>query len=149
MIVTTKSGKDLEKAMVNFRFENTFTTPTQVPEFVDGVRYMEMFNEAVTTRNTGEVLYEQKKIDGTRAGLDPYAFPNVDWYDELFRSGAMSQNFNFNIRGGSKKIDYFSSDSVNHDSGVLRSNKDFSYNNNINIMRYVFQNNINAYLSKN
>ena len=148
MIVTTKSGKDLEKAMVNFRFENTFTTPTQVPEFVDGVRYMEMFNEAVTTRNTGEVLYDQKKIDGTRAGLDPYAFPNVDWYDELFRSGAMSQNFNFNIRGGSKKIDYFSSASVNHDSGVLRSNKDFSYNNNINIMRYVFQNNINAYLSK-
>lgn len=148
MIVTTKSGRDLEKAIVNFRFENTYTTPTKVPEFVDGVRYMEMFNEAVTTRGTGEVLYAQNKIDGTRAGLDPYAFPNVNWYDELFKSGAMSQNLNFNIRGGSKKIDYFSSVSVNHDNGILKSNDDFSYNNNINIWRYVFQNNINAYVSK-
>lgn len=45
-------------------------------------------------------------------------------------------------------MDYFSSVSVNHDNGVLKNNKDFSYDNNINIMRYVFQNNINAYLTK-
>lgn len=148
MIVTTKSGRNQEKATINFRLENTYNTPIQVPEFVDGVRYMEMYNEAVTTRGTGEVLYTQSKIDGTRAGLDPYAFPNVDWYDELFRKGAMNQNLNFNIRGGSQRIDYFSSVSVNHDSGVLKNNNDFSYDNNINIMRYVFQNNINAHLSK-
>ena len=148
MIVTTKSGRNQEKATINFRLENTYNTPIQVPEFVDGVRYMEMYNEAVTTRGTGEVLYPQSKIDGTRAGLDPYAFPNVDWYDELFRKGAMNQNLNFNIRGGSQRIDYFSSVSINHDSGVLKNNNDFSYDNNINIMRYVFQNNINAHLSK-
>lgn len=148
MIVTTKSGRNQEKATINFRLENTYNTPIQVPEFVDGVRYMEMYNEAVTTRGTGEVLYTQSKIDGTRAGLDPYAFPNVDWYDELFRKGAMNQNLNFNIRGGSQRIDYFSSVSINHDSGVLKNNNDFSYDNNINIMRYVFQNNINAHLSK-
>ena len=148
MIVTTKSGRNLEKAAINIRLENTYNTPTQVPEFVDGVRYMEMFNEAVTTRGTGEVLYPQNKIDGTRMGLNPYAFPNVDWYDEMFKSGAMSQNLNVNVRGGGKKMDYFSSVSVNHDNGVLKNNKDFSYDNNINIMRYVFQNNINAYLTK-
>ena len=56
MIVTTKSGRNQEKATVNFRLENTYNTPIQVPEFVDGVRYMEMYNEAVTTRGTG-VLY--------------------------------------------------------------------------------------------
>lgn len=132
MIVTTKSGRNQEKATINFRLENTYNTPIQVPEFVDGVRYMEMYNEAVTTRGTGEVLYTQSKIDGTRAGLDPYAFPNVDWYDELFRKGAMNQNLNFNIRGGSQRIDYFSSVSINHDSGVLKNNNDFSYDNNIN-----------------
>ena len=148
MIVTTKSGRNQEKASINFRLENTYNTPVKIPEFVDGVKYMEMYNEAVNTRGTGEVLYPQSKIDGTRKGLNPYAFPNVDWYNELFRSGAMNQNANFNIRGGSKKIDYFSSVTVNHDSGVLKNNKDFSYDNNINIMRYVFQNNINAYLSK-
>ena len=47
-----------------------------------------------------------------------------------------------------KKLDYFSSVSVNHDSGVLRNTDDFSYKNNLNIMRYVFQNNFNLNLSK-
>lgn len=148
MIVATKSGRDLEKVIINARLENTYQAPIKVPEFVSGARYMEMYNEAVRTRNTGEVLYSQHKIDGTRSHLDPYAFPDVDWYDELFNKGAMNQNFNFNVRGGGKKIDFFSSVSVNHDSGVLKNCDDFSYDNNINIMRYVFQNNVNAYLSK-
>ena len=89
-----------------------------------------MYNEAVLTRGTGEVLYSDNKIAGTRAGLDPLIYPNVNWYDELFRSGAMNQNINVTIRGGSKKLDYFSSVSVNHDSGVLRNTDDFSYKNN-------------------
>ena len=42
-----------------------------------------------------------------RQGLDPLIYPNVNWYDELFRSGAMNQNINVTIRGGSKKLDYF------------------------------------------
>lgn len=148
MIVNTKSGRSAEKAIVNVRIENSYTTHTKTPEFVDGVRYMEMYNEAITTRNSGEVLYPQSKIDGTRANLNPYVFPNVHWYDELFDDGAMNQNVNVNVRGGSTKLDYFSSVSVNHDSGVMKSSDDFSYDTNINIMRYVFQNNFNLNLSK-
>lgn len=147
MIVNTKSGRESEKAIVNIRIENSYSTHIKTPEFVDGVRYMEMYNEAVLSRKTGEVLYAQSKIDGTRAGLNPLVFPNVDWYGELFRKGAMNQNVNVNVRGGYKKLDYFSSVSVNHDNGVLKNTKDFSYNNNLNIMRYVFQNNINLSLS--
>lgn len=144
MIVNTKSGKDSDKPIVNMRVENSFTSAIKVPEFVDGVSYMEMYNQAVRSRGTGEVLYSQSKIDGTRAGLNPMLFPNVNWYEEMFNNSSMNQNVNFNVRGGSKRIDYFSSVSVNHDSGVLKNTKDFSYNNNLNIMRYVFQNNINV-----
>ena len=90
------------------------------------------------------MLYSQDRIDGTRAGLNPYIYPNVNWYDELFKDASYSEKFNFNIRGGGKRVDYFSSISVNHESGMLknRSKDFFSYNNNIEIMRYNFQNNI-------
>lgn len=110
---------------------------------------MELFNEAVNNDNSGDVLYSQDRIDGTRAGLNPYIYPNVNWYDELFKDASYSEKFNFNIRGGGKRVDYFSSISVNHESGMLknRSKDFFSYNNNIEIMRYNFQNNINAKLS--
>ena len=56
MIVKTKSGRESDKAIVNIRLENAYSTHTKTPKFVDGVRYMEMYNEAVLTRGTGEVL---------------------------------------------------------------------------------------------
>ena len=148
MIVTTKSGAALDKPIINFRFEGSMHQPTKIPEFVDGVSFMELYNEAIRNQSMGKVPYTQDQIDGTRRGLNPYVFPNVQWYDEMFKERSFSETFNFNIRGGGKKVDYFSSVSVSHEDGMLRSrSKDFfSYNNNINRMRYSFQNNINAKL---
>lgn len=148
MIVTTKSGAALDKPIINFRFEASMHQPTKIPEFVDGVNFMELYNEAVRNQPMGKVPYTQEQIDGTRRGLNPYIFPNVQWYDEMFKDRSFSETFNFNIRGGGKKVDYFSSVSVSHESGMLKSrSKDFfSYDNNISRMRYSFQNNINAKL---
>lgn len=148
MIVTTKSGAALDKPIINFRFEGSMNQPTSIPKFVDGVSYMELYNEAVFNQPSGKQAYTQERIDGTRQGLNPYVFPNVDWYNEMFRDRSFSETFNFNIRGGGKKVDYFSSVSVSHESGMLKSrSKDFfSYDNNISRMRYSFQNNINAKL---
>lgn len=149
MIVTTKSGMNLDKPIINFRMEGQISQPTSTPKFVDGATYMELFNEAVNNDNSGDVLYSNERIAGTRAGLDPYIYPNVNWYNELFKDVSYSEKFNFNIRGGGKRVDYFSSISINHESGMLknRSKDFFSYNNNIDVMRYNFQNNINAKLS--
>lgn len=150
MIVTTKSGQNLDKPIINFRVEGSLSQPTKIPKFVDGANFMELFNEAITNVPAGKVPYTQDRIDGTRQGLNQYVYPNVDWYDEIFKDQAFNQNFNFNIRGGGKKVDYFSSISVNHETGMLKSrSKDFfSYNNNIDVMRYAFQNNVNAYLGE-
>lgn len=149
MIVTTKSGDALSKPIINFRIEGSMSTPTHVPEFVDGATFMELYNEGLYNNPTGKEPYTQERIDGVRNGLNPYVFPNVDWYDELFKDRSFSETVNFNIRGGSKKVDYFSSISVFHEDGMLkdRSKEFFSYSNNINRWRYSFQNNINAHLS--
>lgn len=105
MIVTTKSGRDLDKPIINFRVETSFATPTKIPKFVSGSRYMQMYNEAVTNRNTGEVLYSDDKIAGTLEGRDSYVYPNVNWYNEMFKDLAINEKVNFNIRGGSKRLD--------------------------------------------
>ena len=150
MIVTTKSGASLDKPIINFRVEGSMSAPTNIPDFVDGVSYMELFNEAVNNHPSGQIPYPTEKIEGTRKGLNPYIFPNVNWYDEIFKDQAFSQSVNFNIRGGGRKVDYFSSVSVVHEEGMLRnrSKEFFSFSNNINRMRYSFQNNINAKLGE-
>ncbi|RZK58114.1 MAG: TonB-dependent receptor [Pedobacter sp.] len=147
MIVTTKSGKDLDKPRINIRLENSISTPNFLPKFVDGPRYMELYNEAVIGRSTGDVPYSADKINGTRAGLDPYLYPNVDWYNKLFKSNSQNRSLNFNIMGGGKRVDYFMSGTFNNDNGILRNFDLNSFDNNINVKRYSFQNNLNANLT--
>lgn len=144
MIVTTKSGQDLLKPIINFRLETSMSQLTSVPEMVGGVDYMKLYNEALTTRGITTALYDDTKIRATEQGLNPLVYPNVDWYNEMFNKNAFAQRFNFNIRGGKKAVTYFMSASVKHDAGNLKSlSKDyFSYNNNINVMRYDFVNNL-------
>ena len=144
MIVTTKSGQDLLKPIINFRLETSMSQLTSVPEMVGGVDYMKLYNEALTTRDITTGLYDDTKIRATEQGLNPLVYPNVDWYNEMFNKNAFAQRFNFNIRGGKKAVTYFMSASVKHDAGNLKSlSKDyFSYNNNINVMRYDFVNNL-------
>lgn len=144
MIVTTKSGQDLLKPIINFRLETSMSQLTSVPEMVGGVDYMKLYNEALTTRGITTGLYDDTKIRAAEQGLNPLVYPNVDWYNEMFNKNAFAQRFNFNIRGGKKAVTYFMSASVKHDAGNLKSlSKDyFSYNNNINVMRYDFVNNL-------
>ena len=144
MIVTTKSGQDLLKPIINVRLETSMSQLTSVPEMVGGVDYMKLYNEALTTRGITTGLYDDTKIRATEQGLNPLVYPNVDWYNEMFNKNAFAQRFNFNIRGGKKAVTYFMSASVKHDAGNLKSlSKDyFSYNNNINVMRYDFVNNL-------
>ena len=81
ILVTTKEGKK-GKARVSFRYENSFSAPSQTNEFVEAVEYMELFNKAQRSRDQSAILlYSKDKIEGTRAGIDNNIFPNVDWFN--------------------------------------------------------------------
>lgn len=150
MIIKTKSGADTEKPIIGVRVEAFASMPTQKTKFANGADYMRLFNEAVTSQGTGDRLFTNEQITNTMAGTNPYVFPNVDWYDEIFKDMTFNQRVNFNIRGGTKKITYFMNLGVNHENGMLqnRSKDFFSYNTNINLMKYNFQNNIDFHMSK-
>lgn len=144
MIVTTKSGEDLQKPIINFRVEGSVSQMTEIPEMVGGLDYMRLYNEGLTTRGITAGLYSTDKIEGTEQGLNPLVYPNVNWFDEMFNKTALSQRFNFNIRGGKKAVTYFMSAAVKHDAGNLKPlSKDYySYDNNISVIRYDFVNNL-------
>lgn len=59
---------------------------TNFPDFVDGATWMEMYNEAQTTRNPGVTpKYSQEQIENTRLGTNPYMYPSVKWNDVISR----------------------------------------------------------------
>lgn len=147
MIITTKSGRDSEKMAINLRAEFGASAPTRVPEVADGITYMETFNKARTTRGE-QPYYSKEKIMGTKLGLDPYVYPNVDWYDMLFKDCTFNQNFNFNMTGGAKKIDYFLNASVYNENGIMRKPEASKFDTNINAQKYLFQANVSADATK-
>lgn len=146
MIINTKSGRNSERISINVRAETGMSGATIIPEAADAITFMETFNEALVTRGKTP-YYTEEKINGTKEGLNQYVFPDVNWYKMLFKNQTFNQNFNINMTGGGKKVDYFLNVSAYNENGILRK-PDFSgFNTNINSQKYLFQANINAMMT--
>lgn len=150
LIIKTKSGADLDKPIIGVRLETYMNTPVGLPKMVSAERYMRMFNEAISNQAVTDAPYSEQFIQGVVNGTDPYLYPNVDWYNEIFKSTTFNQRANFNVRGGTSKITYFMNVNAVHQTGMLRGrSKDFfSFDNNIDHMTYSFQNNVDFNLSR-
>lgn len=141
MIVTTKTGEYNSKARINITVENSFNTLDKFPEFVDGARYMEIYNQASVSRG-GKPRYSAEDIERTASGFTPLLYPDIDWREVIFKDMAMRQRANINVSGGGSKAKYYMSLEATHEDGLLNTKKVYSWNNNINVMNYTFQNNI-------
>ena len=148
ILVTTKSGKK-GKASISVRVENSITSPTMTNQFLDGVDYMELYNKSLRTRDPEALLYYSKdKIEGTKMGLNPQIYPNVDWYRELFSSTVHNQKANMSVSGGGEVAQYYLSVSYTDEKGLLKVDKMNNFNNNISIKRYNLRANIDVNLTK-
>ncbi|MEP1489450.1 MAG: TonB-dependent receptor [Algibacter sp.] len=147
ILVTTKEGKE-GKAVISFRHESTFSQPTQIPEVLDGVDYMNLYNQAQFNDNPfARSFYSAQRIENTRNNLNPYAYPNVNWYDELFKTQAINTRYNINVTGGGKVVNYYLAASYNRDNGLLSVDKKNDFNSNIQIDKYNLRSNLNIKLS--
>ena len=141
MIVKTKGGDYNAKTTVNVSVENSFNFLDKFPEFVDGPTYMTLHNKANMGRGN-QPYYSESRILKTASGLNPYLYPNVDWGDLIFKNMAMRQRANVNVSGGGSKVRYYMSLDFQHEDGLINTDNLYSWNNNVNIYNYTFQNNI-------
>lgn len=143
MLITTKSGTENTKARINASFEQSFLQPVNVVKYADGETYMRTYNEALLSRSpSANPRYSETQIKNTASGVNPYVYPDVDWYDLMFKKFTMSQRANVNISGGGSAVVYYMSIQMNHDGGILDTPQALSYDNNYNRWSYTFQNNI-------
>lgn len=149
MLITTKSGSENTKAKINVSLEASYFKPVNIVEFADGPTFMRLYNEAEASRGTGDITpkYSEEQIKYTEQGINPYVYPNVDWYDLIYKSGNYNQRANINVSGGGSRVTYYMSLQANHDTGLLNAPKNYVYDNNINNWEYNFQNNISYKLT--
>lgn len=148
ILVNTKEGKE-GKAKITARVETSIASPTKLNSFLNGVDYMEQYNKALRTRVPEEELfYSKDKIENTRNNVNPYIYPNVDWYDELFKNQTYNSRANLNVTGGGNVAQYYISASFNNETGLLKVDNQNNFNNNIDITRYNLRANVNINLTK-
>ena len=136
VLITTRRGK-VDKITIDAKVETMYNTRTFTPDFVDGITYAYMANEARRTRNL-DPIYTGNELKILKQGLDPDLLPNVDWMDELLRTGVM-QNYTVSYSGGNEKSHYYVSGGFLDQSGTVRS---------VNYRRFTFQSNSDAQVLK-
>ncbi|SFK56169.1 TonB-linked outer membrane protein, SusC/RagA family [Porphyromonadaceae bacterium KH3CP3RA] len=146
ILVTTKEGRE-GKVQFNVRAENSFSMATKKIDIVDPVNYMKLHNEAKLTRGNPSREYSNQQIDATERGVNPYVYPAVNWYDELFKDVTSNQRVNLNLSGGGKVARYYVAGGFTKDRGVLKVDPKNNYNNNIDLQRIQIRANTNLNLT--
>ena len=147
VLITTRRGK-VDKITIDAKVETMYNTRTFTPDFVDGITYAYMANEARRTRNL-DPIYTGNELKILKQGLDPDLLPNVDWMDELLKKGAMSYRASLNLSGGGQNARYFVSASYLDEGGMYKVDKSLKdYNTNSNAKRWNYRMNVNLNITK-
>ena len=147
ILITTKHGKE-GKVHVFGKVEGSINGRTRTPEFVDGVTYANLMNEAYQTRNIG-TAYTPQEIELIRSGLDPDIYPNVDWKKVMLKNTAGSFRANLNLSGGGSTARYYASIAYTEDDGMYKTDKTLrdQYNTNANYHRWNYRLNVDINLT--
>ena len=149
VLINTKMGRvGTPKFFV--RSETRVSSNTRNFSFADNITYMNLANEAATTRNpgTGILPYSQNKINHTIAGDDPILYPNNNWIDKLVKKYTVNQNYYVSVNGGTEKATYHISASYGRDNGILKIDPINNFNSNIRLAKYSLRSKVNLKLTK-
>lgn len=146
LIITTKRGV-AGKPKIAAKVESGFNGMTRMPEMLDGVTFMKLYNEA--RENDGNApAYSDEVIAKTASGLDPYLYPDVNWIDRIYKDWASMTNANVNVSGGGESMRYYVSMSFYNQDGQYNVSKANGYNPNLNFKRYDFRSNVDLNVTK-
>ncbi len=147
IIINTRKGK-AGKPTISAELQQGITGFTYLPEFVDGPTFMELFNEGLTMRGK-QPFYTHERIELHRTGADPDLYPNVNWYDVLFKNNATNNRANVNITGGADIAQYYLSLGYYNETGQFKTEDIDTYNSALKEDRFNFTSNLTVNVTPN
>ena len=106
ILITTKRGK-VDGLQIDVNANTGFHVAKEFPEYLGSAEYMTLYNEA--RANDGlPVRYTQMDIYNHAAGLNPYRYPNVNYYsDEYIRKVYNRSEATLEIQGGGARAHFY------------------------------------------
>jgi TonB-linked SusC/RagA family outer membrane protein len=109
ILVTTKRAKSGELSL-NYNAEYGIEAPTQMPDYVDVVRYMQIVNELRWNDNNNNQneypLYPKDMVENywNLNRENPDLYPNTDWVSLILKKNAPRQSHTLSISAGTNSI---------------------------------------------
>ena len=129
VVITTRRGKDTP-LMVSAKYQYGFATMFRAPEFADAYTYGFLMNEARSLDGL-PAKYSDAELLALYSGQYPYAYPNVNWWNEVFRDHGDNHRAQFTFQGGNRYFRYFAAlDYLKEDFLYRKADTDDRYNGN-------------------
>ncbi|MCD7936826.1 MAG: TonB-dependent receptor [Tannerellaceae bacterium] len=155
ILVTTKRGRE-EKPQVSLTASWQLQSPTRRDTYLDSYNSVVLLEEAL--RNDGlasqyseyDIEMFRKSSLGQLSRAESQLYPNVDWYDEILNKTAPIQRYTANVRGGTRRMRYFTSLEYYDQQGLYKNVSNYQYNksSNTRFQRYSFRANLDFLLTK-
>jgi len=146
ILIETKKGI-VGKPQVMVDYYEGVTSFTKTPDLIDGVTYMRLANEALTTRGQ-EPRYSEEYIERTANNFDPLLYPNVDWMDEVFNDYGQNRQATVNVSGGAEDAKYYVSLNYYDETGLFVTDEGEGYESDTRFKRYNFTSNLTVDITK-
>lgn len=153
ILITTKRGSD-KKPVVNFSMNIGVKRPTAEFDWLEYNQAQRLYNEAAAN----DLLWDKLVPNSTIAAWDnayatgnvgPYNdyFPDVDWYGQMTEDYGLSQKYNVNVQGGTKKMSYFLSMGYLNDGDIYKIDKQDDFDPRYYYKRYNWRSNFDFKLT--
>ena len=131
VLITTKRGKagDLR---ISVRANTGWNTPKSYPKYLGSAEYMTLYNEA--RHNDGlDPLYSPDQIYNTGSGINPYRYPDLNFYNSDYLKKAYNRSEGMvEITGGNERAQYYTTMGYYRDGSLLKVGN--TKNDNVNRM---------------
>jgi len=141
VIVTTKRGIT-GKPQISVTTQVASNFPMRLHRALDSYHSVLLKNEVLNNAGS-QPEYTASDLMKYRTNVSPYTHPDVDWIDEIMKPYSIQQQYNVNVRGGTKTVRYFISGGFFNQDSPFKGDKITKFD------RYNFRSNLDIDITKN
>ncbi|WP_345949630.1 SusC/RagA family TonB-linked outer membrane protein [Mucilaginibacter sp. PAMB04274] len=135
ILITTKRGS-IGPLRIDVRGNAGLFVPKAYPKYLDAANYMTLYNEALTNDGiaTAGAGYSQDDINNTRAGNNPFRYPDIDFFSsDYLKKTYYRSDVTTEVSGGNEFARYYTNIGLTSNNSLVnygeqKKNKDFAFN---------------------
>ena len=107
LLITTKRGVEGD-IQIKVNANGGVNMMKALPKYIGSAEYMTLYNQVRANEGSG-ALYSKEQIYNTYAGVNPYRYPNLDFFsDEYIKKAYNRWEVSTEIKGGGDRARYYS-----------------------------------------